>query len=243
MFYQANGKGGFDMAIRFMSGTPDEELEIIMQRVPGFQPRRSGMIVSRLGYNARDCDCSLCEYADKKENACKVLGGRVCLRERIVAGCVPFSELLELLIDEVDVKPFVARVTRLSGEIPPFFFLTGHRERFDSLWCRHSRVADEDAMCAALYLLSADRFLWGKSVAAIQPDIIRFKEIQIHGVDLGGYVLFHTAKDLYRGTKHISLSELTDPELVSDETFRLVIASFLIRRHGAGVLEAEGSCR
>ena len=52
-----------------------------------------------------------------------------------------------------------------------------------------------------------------------------------------------TAKDLYRGTKHISLSELTDPELVSDETFRLVIASFLIRRHGAGVLEAEGSCR
>ena len=92
------------------------------------------------------------------------------------------------LIAEVDVKPFVARVSHLSGEIPPFFFLTGHRERFDSLWCRHSRVADEDEMCAAMYLLSADRFLWGKSVAAIQPEIIRFKEIQIHGVDffLGG---------------------------------------------------------
>ena len=229
------------MTTRFMRGTPYADLEIEMQKVPSFRPRRSGMIVSRLGYNARDCDCSLCEYADKKENACKVPNGCVCFRERLVAGCVPFSELLELFIDEVDVKPFVARVTHLLGKMPPFFFLAGHRERFDSLWCRHSVVADEDAMCAALYLLSADRFLWGKSVAAIQPDIIRFKEIQIHGVDLGGYVLFHTAKDLYRGTKHISLSELTDPELVSDETFRLVIASFLIRRHGAGVLEAEGS--
>lgn len=40
-----------------------------------------------------------------------------------------------------------------------------------------------------------------------------------------------------------SLSELTDPELASDETFRLVIASFPIRRHGAGVSEAEGSHR
>ena len=201
------------------------------------------MIVSRLGYNARDCDCRLCEYADKKENACKVPNGCVCFRERLVAGCVPFSELLELLIDEVDVKPFVTRVTHLSGEIPPIFFLTGHRERFDSLWCRHSRVADEDAMCAALYLLSADRFLWGRSAAAVQPDMIRFKAIGIHGVDLGGYVLFHTARDLYQGTKHISLSELTDPELVSDETFRLLIAAFLIRRYGADVLEEERSWR
>ena len=197
------------------------------------------MIVSRLRYNARDCDCRLCEYADKKENACKVPNGCVCFRERLVAGCVPFSELLELLIDEVDVKPFVTRVTHLSGEIPPIFFLTGHRERCDSLWCRHSRVADEDAMCAALYLLSADRFLWGKSVAAIQPDIIRFKEIQIHGVDLGGYVLFHTAKDLYQGTQHISLSELTDPELVGDEIFRLIIHALLIRRYGLEAISAE----
>ena len=163
------------MTTRFMRGTPYADLEIEMQRVPGFRPRRSGMIVSKLGYNARDCDCSLCEYADKKGNACKVPNGCVCFRERFVAGCVPFSELLELLIDEVDVKPFVTRVTHLSREIPSIFFLTGHRERFDSLWCRHSCVADEDAMCAALYLLSADRFLWGKSVAAIQPDIIRFK--------------------------------------------------------------------
>ena len=231
------------MAIRFMSGTPDEELEIVMQRVPGFQPRRSGMIVSRLAYSAQDCDCSLYAYKSRRKNTCRQLDGCDYHRERLVAGCMPVSELMADLIAEVDAEPFAARVTRLSGESPPFFFLFGHRERFDSLWCRHSDTADEDAMCAALYLLSADRFLWGKSVAAIQPDIIRFKEIPIHGVDLGGYVRFHIARDLYQGTKHVSLSELTDPELVSDETFRLIIASFLIRRYGPEVLEIERSCR
>lgn len=40
-------------------------------------------------------------------------------------------------------------------------------------------------------------------------------------MDLKGYVLFHTAKDLYKGIKRIRLSELTDPELVSDEVLRL----------------------
>lgn len=231
------------MAIRFMSGTPDEELEIVMQRVPCFQPRKSGMIVSRLAYNAQDCDYSLYAYKSKRKTTCRQRDGYGCLGERLVAGCMPVSELMADFIAEVDAEPFAARVTRLSGESPPFFFLFGHRERFDSLWCRHSETADEDAMCAALYLLSADRFLWGKSVAAIQPDMIRFKEIPIHGVDLGGYVLFHTARDLYQGTRHVSLSELTDPELVSDETFRLIIASFLIRRYGPEVLEIERSYR
>ena len=79
---------------------------------------------------------------------------------------------------------------------------------------------------------------------AVRSDIIRFKEHQIHGVDLGGgYVIFYTAKALYRRTKHIGFSELTDSELVSDETFCLIIASFLVHRYGVGVVEAEGSCK
>ena len=49
-------------------------------------------------------------------------------------------------------------------------------------------------------------------------------------------MLFHTAKDLYKGTKHISLSELTDPELVSDWAFQLIVKAFLIRRYGTAVI-------
>jgi len=160
-----------------------------------------------------------------------------------VAGCVPFEELLERLTAEVTVSPFVSRVAHLSMQSHPCFFLAGHRERFEPLWERHIRTAEEDAMCAALYLLSADRFLWGKAISAIEPDIIHFQKIHIHGVDLNGYVLFHTAKDLYQGTKHISLSELVDPELVGDMTFELIITAFLIRRYGCGVLNAERSKR
>ena len=70
--------------------------------------------------------------------------------------------------------------------------------------------------------------------------MIQFSEIFIQGVDLRGYILFHTAKGLYCGTKNLSLSELTDPELIDDEVFGLIIAAFLIRRYGKAVLETEG---
>ena len=53
------------------------------------------------------------------------------------------------------------------------------------------------------------------------------------GIGMG--CLLYTSK----GTNHISLSELVDPELVSEDTFRLVVTAFLIRRYGPEVLSAE----
>lgn len=217
------------MNTRFMSNTPYADTESEMQLIPGFAPRKSGMSVSRFAYNAEDCDCSLCAYKTRKKE-CTGKGACVCLRERLVAGCVPLDELFSVLTAEVGERPFVSRVTRLSARAEPLLHDGKHRKRFEKWWRERVRTADEAAWCAALYLLTADTFLWSKAEAAVKPDMIDFTVIHIHGVDLDGYVLFHTAKDLYKGTKHISLSELTDPELVSDEAFRLVVMAFLIRR-------------
>lgn len=223
------------MSTKFMGGTPHAHTEMEMQQIPGFRPRRSGMTVSRFSYTPADCDCRYCTRKPEKKNGCSSTDC-TCLQERLEAGCVPFSALLEKLSAEVGIRPFVARVSSLSAAETPFFSCDQHRRRFWKLYEGHSAVPDEAAMCAAIYLLCADTFLWGKSVMAVKPDLIDFPAIQIHGVDLNGYVLFHTAKDLYKGTKHISLSELTDPELVSDWAFQLIVKAFLIRRYGTAVI-------
>ena len=85
--------------------------------------------------------------------------------------------------------------------------------------------------------LDSDRFLWGRALYAVDQDEIQFSEIHIHGVDLDGYVLFYMARDLYRGSQHISLSELIDPELVSDQVFERIVTACLIRRYGSVVLQ------
>ncbi|CAK7088830.1 MAG: hypothetical protein ENTB_04562 [Enterocloster aldenensis] len=226
------------MTVKFMGNTPYANTEIEMQRIPGFAPRKSGMAVSRFEYSATGCDCNICACKARKKE-CTRQEGCACLRERLVAGCVPFGELLGVLTAEVAQRPFVSRVSRLWAKQQTFFTDDRHRQRFKGRWRERIQLPDGNAWSAALYLLAADTFLWGKAEAAVKPDMIDFTVIHVHGVDLDGYVLYHTAKDLYKGTRHISLSELTDPELVSDEAFRLIVTAFLIRRYGPAVIWKE----
>lgn len=226
------------MITQFMRNTKYANTEFEMQLIPGFTPRRSGMSVSRFEYSARDCDCKTCAYKTRKKT-CGSTTGCVCLRERLVAGCVPLSELLGVLTKEVPERLFVARVLRLSRQPISIFESSTHQMRFEA--AHKENLTDSAGQTAAVFLLTADPFLWSKARLAVTPGKIDFRAIHIHGVDLVGYVLFHTAKDLYAGTKHISLSELTDPELVSDAAFRLIVTAFLIRRYGTEVLCAERS--
>ena len=53
------------------------------------------------------------------------------------------------------------------------------------------------------------------------------------------YILFHAARDVYLGTKHIRLSELTDRELIPDEIFRLIVNAFVMERYGVDIVERE----
>ena len=181
--------------IRFMSDTRYAGLEKEMQHIPGFRPRRSGMVISHLS------DC-----LENQRSPC----------ERLVTDYVPFYELLEVLAEEVAVSTFVSRVCRLTGRRNPCFFQSGHRERFLAMGEKCSRA-----------------------LAAIDQEEIHFSKIHIHGVDLDGYVLFHMARDLYQGSRHVRLSELTDPELVSDRIFEWIMTACVIRRHGIRVLREE----
>lgn len=165
------------------------------------------------------------------------------IREARVNAVLPivsrFMSFWEVLAEEVAVSTFVSRVCRLTGRRNPCFFQSGHRERFLAMGEKCNRAIEEAATCSAVYLLSADRFLCSRALAAIDQEGIHFSKIHIHGVDLDGYVLFHMARDLYQGSSHIRLSELTDPELVSDRVFEWIMTACVIRRHGSRVLREE----
>ena len=121
-----------------------------------------------------------------------------------------------------------------------FFRNAEHRRRFQCV--RKSGLFPlvnlSEAYAAAVFLLTSDAFLWKQSKDCIDQSSIRFKDIRIHGVDLDGYAIFHTSKDLYQGTNHIAISELSDPELIDDKLLRLIINAFLIRRHGITVIRS-----
>lgn len=59
-----------------------------------------------------------------------------------------------------------------------------HRSRFYRAWQESENPQNEAVICAAMYLLSADTFLWGRSRMAIRSDFIDFSTIQIHGMEI-----------------------------------------------------------
>lgn len=118
------------------------------------------------------------------------------------------------------------------------FYEKDHYSRFQK-WLKRKQSIDSGAWCAALYLLTADAALWKCAEKAVKPDFIDFTLISISGADTDVYVLYHTAKDLYMGTRHISLSELADEELVNDKIFHMAEYAFVLCRYGVGMLSEE----
>ena len=55
-------------------------------------------------------------------------------------------------------------------------------------------------------------------------------------VDEKAYTLFCCAKDLYLGTKHITIADLADEQLISPKMFGIICNALAIRRFGIGVL-------
>ena len=220
------------MTARFMDGTPYAGLEREMQRIPGFRPRKSGMVICHVTDGIR-------ENRTREDRTCACGNGRKRNTGQEEDRAYVYSDYLHQFLTDVWEESFSLRAKNLSCRPKPFFAETGHRSRFRRCWEKREANADQEAWCAALYLLTADSNLWKGAEEAVKPDFIDFTSVSIRGVDMDGYVLYHTAKDLYRGTSHVSLAELTDGELVSDRAFRLVINAFLLCRYGPCLLFPE----
>ncbi len=109
------------------------------------------------------------------------------MRERLVAGCVPFEELVERLTSRGNRQPFVKSVWHhLSMQSHPCFFSLPVTEK--GLEAYGSVISEQQRRChcAALYLLSGRPIPVGKAISSIEPDIIHFSKDSIHGVDLNG---------------------------------------------------------
>ena len=223
-----------------MRGTALALTEIEMQLIPDLSPRSTGVLRSRYKYTSNDCDCRFCTQTTGKKKCCGSTGC-ICLPERIMSGCVPYEELLRLFIKEIQLRTFAARIEKLlqESEANPMLFRNAeHRRRFQSVQKSglFPLVSLSEAYAAAAFLLTSDAFLWKQSKDCIDQSSIRFKDIRIHGVDLDGYAIFYTARNLYHSTDHIAVSELSDPELINDNLLRLINNAFLIRRHGIAVI-------
>lgn len=199
------------MTGRFFQGTGLGELETGMRQIPGFTPRRSGVI------------------RGKPEPG----------------SALPYGELILLFLEELPPSRLAVRILVLKnrGEVTGFMFRDNQHKRRFRQFCgsgAYDFLYSDRGQAAAVFLLSADPFLWERAKSGITGKGIRYGEIAVHGIEPDGYALFCAAKEMCGGSPRLSLSELGDPELINDRLLRVILNGILISRHGMEIMTEQG---
>lgn len=154
-----------------------------------------------------------------------------------------YSEIVDCVISRMQLEYLKKRVGEIFGgeEKEIIFRDERHRNAFSELLNgKYAKIFQcASGYAATVFLLSADEELWNTVRRSIQDTGIYFDRVKLGSVTLEQYILFHAAKDIYCGTKHIRLSELTDRELISDEILRLIVNAFVIEKCGVDIVKQE----
>ena len=225
----------------FTENRYDRSIESMMKGIPNFYPRGSGIVVtSRFEYTADMCDCRLCEHYGGKLRGCKV-PRCVCLEERIAVGVASLKEVMKETMSEIKHSGFLRRLRRYIKEsevIPMTFLSEQHRLSFNAALDRIGKYDTKNyALVASLYLLTADLRLWNQTRRYVENHGISFGKLRPKNCSEHSYPLYCAAKDLYLGTKHITINDLADNKLINAKTFALICNAMAIRKFGLGAIQ------
>ena len=194
------------------------------------------MVLHRFEYTAEMCDCRYCPYYRGKRKC--TADSCPCIEERILVGAASPSEVMAETMKDIHNAAFRRRLNQFineSEELHMNFRNEKHRLAFvDAIRKRNKK---NFALMAAIYLLTAEHRLWMQIRRFVERNEIKFDRFKPKDSTENGYTLLCCAKDLYLGTKHITISDLADTELVAPKMFALICNAMAIRRFGLGAIQ------
>ena len=155
----------------------------------------------------------------------------------ITATAATPTEILTATMRQIRCPPFRKRFNEYieSEENPMTYINEKHRTRFTLAAKNVHR--ENHALLSALYLLTADQRLWSCCKHHINNGCVFFENIKLNNCSERAYTLYCAAKDLTLGTKHITVSDLADADLVPPMLFRTICNAMAIRRFGLAAVK------
>lgn len=185
--------------------------------------------------------------------------GRICEMEMLME-CVPnfhprgcgviairiterpsstFAGVMTETASAIRYRPFLLRLQQYLKESEETIIIyknDKHRAVFEAAVRKENKK--NYALLSALYLLTADGRLWRDTKRFVVSGCISFEQMHLPNCTETAYALFCAAKDLYLGTKHLTVSDLADQSLIPLKVFRLICNAMAIRRFGLGAIAA-----
>lgn len=193
----------------FSDNPSDRYYEKMMVGIPNFRPRGHGVLA----------------LGSRPTEPLVIL--------RIQDGTATHREILTETTKSIKHRRFRHRLNQFmkESEMNPMRYRNEkHQSEFED--AIKKRDKGDYAMMAALYLLTADLRLWNLSRRHTGKTEIRFADIRLTNIHENGYTLFCCAKDLCLGTKHLTVADLADTDLIPPKIFELICNAMAIRRFG-----------
>ncbi len=213
-------------------------LEKFMQ-LPKYPTKKGGgKYRSSYHYTKGDCNCVNCLHWKKKYGCSQ----KVCpyIQERIDCGACSFDEILHVAFIDVSNKKLRSRINlyvKESKAMDVKFRNDKHKELFYRTI--ESNYKTNNAFMSAVYLMTADIFLWKQVCLNVGMKEISFEKNRLKKSSPESYTLYCAAKDLYLGTEYISMCDLTDDEIIPKKVFELICNAVAIRRFGIEILNCN----
>ena len=194
------------------------------------------MVLHHFEYTAEMCDCRYCPYYRGKRKC--TASQCPCIEERIVAGAASRAEVMAETMRDIHNGAFRRRLNQFIKESEERH-MNFRNEKHRLAFVEAIRKLDKKnfALMSALYLLTAEHKLWMQIRNYVERNEIKFERFKPKDSTENGYTLLCCAKDLYLGTKHITISDLADTELIAPRMFALICNAMAIRRFGLGAIQ------
>ncbi len=163
----------------FSTNPEDMSIERMMTSAPGSRSKGHGTyIFGRHKYTVEECDCRLCPHYIRKK--CK-LPKCECIEERIEAVAVGYAEFMKHTFDPIKNNAFQNRFTKYINDESEMKFMlfrgNAHKEMFER--AMDKSLNSENSMLSALYLLTADKYLWSMVQCAVSNNSINFSAVRL----------------------------------------------------------------
>lgn len=207
--------------------------------LPRYPARKGGGTYrSSYNYTKGDCECVNCLHWKKRLGCSQI----ICpyIQKRIDCGSCSFDEILHVAFIDVNNKKLQDRINlyvRESKTMEVKFRNDKHKELFYK--AIESKYKMNNKLMSAVYLMTADIFLWKQVCSNVGMKEILFEKIRLKKSSPESYALYCAAKDLYLGTEHISMCDLTDDDIIPKKVFELICNAVAIRRFGIAILKCN----
>ena len=219
----------------FTTNTSLLRYEVMMQEIPNFLPRGYGTyIYHRDSIPASQTNCQYCLYYHSGKCSLEECPFLEC---KIANGTATIRQIMSAVLTSVSYLPFHWRLRKFIRESENHS-MNYYSKKHENEFIHTINRIDENNLrvLSTIYLLTADQQLWRKIQNQVEKNCVRFDKMNLGSINEKAYTLFCCAKDLYLGTKHITIADLADEQLISPKMFGIICNAPAIRRFGIGVL-------